>query len=121
MYLKAPDHKEPSDTTHGTMFIEWLEFACGELMVCLLVFLTVWVIAQAGLWDYFKFLFVGGTGEMHVPIHGKEYRHLALDICTVLFFAIVFYFGLVLALVGAATGRCHQWKQMENSSEPIVL
>jgi len=106
---------EFDELTSGTMYIIWLEHAAGELMVCLLVFLTIWVFAQLGLWDCLKWFFIGST--LHVPHSGREYRHLALDVCVILFFAVVFYFILVLSIVHATTQKLADWEVLETQQE----
>lgn len=107
--------EEHSSEVQGTMYIKWLEYCAGELMVCLLVFLTIWAAAQLGLWDLFLHIFKGS--EFHVPQSGKEYRIMVLDVCVILFFTVVFYFGLVLSVVHATTVKLTDWAVIETTGQ----
>jgi len=107
--------EEHSPVVQGTMYIKWLEYCAGELMVCLLVFLTVWVLAQFGLWDLFKHFFKGSP--FHVPSSGKEYRLMVLDVCVILFFSVVFYFVLVLSIVHATTVKLSDWELLDTQGQ----
>lgn len=111
---KRSDFDAYSWMTHSTMHISWLEYFAGELMVCLLVFLTVWLLGKLGMLDYLV-LYMPENKEMHLPTRGSEYEHLAIDVCVVLFWAIVFYFGLSLSIVHAATKKLAEWAEMEGS------
>jgi len=71
-----------------------------QMLVCIFVFLTVWLIAKTSLIDIFPMI-IKPSETMHVPHSAAEYRHLALDICTIFFFAIVFYFVLMFAVARA--------------------
>lgn len=99
-------HDELEDDTHGTVYKVWLQVLGEQMMVCILTFLTVWIIAKTPLAEYFPILitgknfplptFLSGPSEdMRVPQTGEEYRRLALDICTIFFFAQIFYFTLM--------------------------
>merc|ERR1719265_1366878 len=85
------------EETHGTMYILWLNIFAEQMMVCLLVFLTVWLIAKTHLVEVFPVI-IKPSDDMHVPHNADEYRRLALDICTIFFFAIVFYFSLMFSV-----------------------
>jgi len=98
--------------THSTMHISWLEYFSGELMVCLLVFLTVWLVGKLGMFDYLV-LYMPEDKSMHLPNKGSEYEHLAIDVCVVLFWAIVFYYILSLSIVHAATHKLSEWAEMD--------
>jgi len=50
---------------------------------------------------------------MHLPNKGSEYEHLAIDICVVLFWAMVFYYVLSLSIVHAATSQLAEWAEMD--------
>merc|ERR1719162_19417 len=57
---------------------------------------------------------------MHVPNGehaGEEYRRLALDICTIFFFAIVFYFGLMFSVAHEMTVTTTEIEKFENASK----
>jgi hypothetical protein len=79
------------------MYFLWLQAAAIQALVCVLVFLTVWLIAQTPLIDLIPRL-IKPQPDMHVPHYGEEYKHLALDITTIFFFAIVFYYCLMLSV-----------------------
>jgi len=98
--------------THGTMYIHWLESSMGELVACLLVYLTVWVLSHCGVFDLLPRILHSGDA-VHLPTTGLEYRRLCFDICVVLFSSIIFYFALSLALVEAATKKMHKWAEMD--------
>jgi len=100
--------KEMDTVLHGTMYVSWLEFMAGELMVSLLSYMTVWTLAKIGVFDCLPFVLIS-TDHMHLPSSGLEYEYLALDICVVLFFAIVFYYLLMLAVVIWTTAKLHSW------------
>merc|ERR1719183_2021428 len=62
-----------------------------------MTFLTVWILAKTALADLAPQV-IQSSDDMRVPTTGAEYRHLALDICTIYFFAISFYFCLMFAV-----------------------
>lgn len=72
---------------HGTMYMIWLHRFAEQMMVCICVFLTVWIIAQTPLLHIVPQL-IRPSDDMRVPSTGQEYRVLAFDICTIFFFAI---------------------------------
>lgn len=91
--------------------IQWLKFFAGETCNCLLTFMTVWVLAKL---DAFSLLpqVLKGSDVLHLPHSALEYRRLALDICVVLFFSIIFYFALTLAVVHATSVRLQEWAEI---------
>jgi len=95
-----PDDEEFQEEAHGVIYGLWLKSLADQMLVCIFVFLTVWLIAKTSLIDIFPMV-IRPSETMHVPHNGAEYRHLALDICTIFFFAIVFYFGLMFAVAHA--------------------
>jgi len=111
---KRSDFDAYSWMTHSTMHISWLEYFCGEMMVCLLVFLSVWLLGKLGMLDYLV-LYMPEHKEMHLPNKGSEYEHLAIDVCVVLFWAMVFYYALSLSIVHAATSKLAEWAEMEKN------
>jgi len=82
-------------------------------MVCLLVFLTVWVFGKLGLLEYFVFVLPKSSDEMHLPTTGAQYAHIAIDICVVLFWAVFIYFILALAIVRASTLQLEDWAEAD--------
>lgn len=89
--------EEIEEETHGGVYMLWLHLLAEQTMVCILVFLSVWLMAKTKIVDYFP-LIIKSSDDMRVPHTGAEYRHLALDICTIFFFAIMFYFSLMFAV-----------------------
>jgi len=81
-------------------------------MTSLMVFLTCWVLAQLNAYEVFPVLFQGSQ-ELHLPNAGIEYRRMALDVCVVLFFAILFYYALMLPVVHTCTGKLLAWAELE--------
>lgn len=95
----APSHLERiSHETNGFLYRSWLEQTAMELMVCLNVFLTIWIASKTHLLDYLPLL-MPSTDAYHHPNTGVEYKNCALDICVVLFFAIIFYYFLMLSVL----------------------
>jgi len=89
--------EEIADETHGAMYICWLHAFSVQMLVCILVFLTVWTLAQTPLIHIIPQI-LRPSEDLRVPNHGEEYRRLALDICTIFFFAIMFYYCLMLSV-----------------------
>jgi hypothetical protein len=98
---------------HSTLYISWLEFFAGEMMACVLTFLTVWSLGKLGFLDKFVTWLPESSDKMHLPSHGSEYEHLAIDMLVVLFWAIFFYFLLALSLVIAATNKLEDWAELD--------
>jgi len=90
----ADEGDELGAETHGTIYIVWMHHLANQMFVCILVFLTVWVIAKTSLIELFPLL-IQPSDDMRVPHTALEYRTLSLDICTIFFFAIMFYFSLM--------------------------
>lgn len=109
---KVSNAQEYDRITHGTMYISWLEFCAGELMTCLLVFLTCWLLGQMGAYGLFP-VYLRETGDLHLPNTGREYEVVALDVCVFFFFAIIFYYMLTLSIVFTATARLLDWAGLE--------
>jgi hypothetical protein len=77
------------------ILVTWFQYFGEQMFVCIFVFLTVWLIAKSFLLNYAPVL-IEPSEDMRVPDSPNQYRELALDICTIFFFAIVFYFLLML-------------------------
>jgi len=101
---------------HSTLYISWLEFFTGELMVCLLVFLTVWLLGKLNLLHYFAVV-LKKSDDLHLPHTGAEYEHVAVDMCVVLFWAICLYFLLALSIVHASMRRIGEWAELDQQAE----
>merc|ERR1719253_960944 len=88
------------------------------MLVCIFVFLTLWLITKTGAVAIFP-VFITASPDMHVP-HGEhaaqEYRTLALDICTIFFFSIVFYFLLMFSVAKAITTTTASIEELEQES-----
>lgn len=98
--------------THGTMYIEWLEFFSAELMVCLLTFTTCWVLAQFNAYEVLPAI-LQENDKLHLPKSGEEYQRMALDLCIVFVFAMIFYYILMLSVVHSTTQALWRWVQLE--------
>jgi len=108
--------EEMDEEVHGTFYVLWLKLFAEQMMVCTLVFLTVWVLAKTKMIDLFV-LVVKPTEDMHVPHTGEEYRQLAVDICTIFFFAIFCYFSLMLAVAHDTRDLTRALENVDKGSE----
>jgi len=102
--LPKTQTEEIAEESHGAMYVLWLHALAEQMLVCILVFLTVWTIAQTPLIHVIPQI-LRPSKDMRVPTDGEEYQRLALDICTIFFFAIMFYYGLMLSVA-------HEVRQM---------
>jgi len=85
--------------TQGTIQEMWLRHFAEMLFNCTMTFLTVWIMAKTGLWEYSHMLLNPKGGGIHLPHDVVEYRRMAVDLCAVLFFAVILYFFLALSVV----------------------
>lgn len=83
--------------THGKIYLVWLQYFAEQMMVCILVFLSLWLIAKTSLIELFPVV-IKPSEDMRVPHLAEEYRVLAVDICTIFFFAILFYFAIIYSV-----------------------
>jgi len=113
--VAPPEDDELQADAHGAIYTIWLKSLADQMLVCIFVFLTVWLIAKTPLIDIFPMV-IKPSENMHVPHNGAEYRHLALDICTIFFFAIVFYFGLMFAVATAIRETTSKLEVLETST-----
>merc|ERR1719491_1302953 len=110
--------EELQEETHGAIYACWLHFLADQMLVCIFVFLTLWLIAKTPMVELFPFV-IQPSEAMHVPNgpHAvQEYRTLALDICTIFFFAIVFYFGLMFSVAHEMTTLTTKMETLEKAS-----
>eukprot|EP00927_Polykrikos_kofoidii_P007612 TRINITY_DN13139_c0_g1_i1.p1 TRINITY_DN13139_c0_g1~~TRINITY_DN13139_c0_g1_i1.p1 ORF type:complete len:848 (-),score=164.11 TRINITY_DN13139_c0_g1_i1:204-2747(-) len=106
--------RSDADTTNNsTMLLDWFECMSGEMMVCLLVYLTVWILGHCYIFELLPMV-LKQSEHIHLPSTGAEYKEVAWEICVVLFFAILFYFALTLSVIRACTAKLHHWASMEN-------
>jgi len=110
-----PDADDSEAEAKMVIYTIWLKSLADQMLVCIFVFLTVWLIAKTPLIDIFPMV-IKPSENMHVPHNGAEYRHLALDICTIFFFAIVFYFGLMFAVATAIRETTSKLEVLETST-----
>lgn len=113
-YAKAP--KRTNEALHGTMYTVWLEFASLQMLACLVVFLTIWLLDHCHVFDIVA-RHVHGGEFMRLPVAGPQYRHLAFDICVCLIMSLLFYFILMFSVVHASMHKLQTWAESE-SSEP---
>merc|ERR1740121_561222 len=85
-------------------------------MTSLIVYLLLWTLSQTGVFVYLPELLRGSSG-LHRPSTGEEYRELALDICVVLFFTILFYFFLLFSVARSCTRSLVAWDKPEHDPE----
>jgi hypothetical protein len=109
--------EELEEETHGSVYLIWLHLLAEQMMVCILVFLTVWLMAKTALSDYVPHV-IKSSKDMRVPDTGDEYRRLALDICTIFFFAIMFYFCLMFAVAHDTFDMTHTLESFEKEEQP---
>lgn len=102
--------------SHGAIYGHWLHLLAEQMMVCILVFLTVWLIAKTQLAELFPVI-IKPSDDMRVPHTGQEYRELALDICTIFFFAIMFYFCLIFSVANDTWYMTHILEKLETSGD----
>merc|ERR1719491_1625634 len=124
LWAVAPGEKamssieELQEETHGATYTCWLHFLADQMLVCIFVFLTLWLIAKTPLVEIFP-LVIQPSESMHVPNgpHAvQEYRTLALDICTIFFFAIIFYFGLMFSVAHEMKALTTKMEILEKAS-----
>lgn len=89
--------EEIAEESHGAMYALWLHALAEQTLVCIMVFLTVWSLAQTSL-IHIPPQLLRPSKDMRVPTDGEEYRRLAMDICTIFFFAIMFYYCLMFSV-----------------------
>lgn len=97
-----------SKVSQGTMVAHWIEHLALELMACTLVFLTVFGLAQSYFFELLP-IWLPESKQLHLPTTGEEYSRLALDICGILFTAVVLYYLLAYAIVSAAQKQIAAW------------
>lgn len=110
LYTSAKGHS----IDHLTAYIHWLEHLAAELCCCLVTFMTVWTMAQMGVFSVLnRFVQDHHYEHLHLPTTALEYRRLAFDMCVILFFAIIFYFALTLSVVHATMLKLRDWASFE--------
>jgi hypothetical protein len=108
--------EEMDEDVHGTFYSLWLKLFTEQMMVCILVFLTIWVLAKMHVFDVFPML-IKATPDMRVPQTGEEYQLLTFDICTIFFFAIMFYFCLMLTVAHDTRDLTRALEKREQGSQ----
>jgi hypothetical protein len=98
--LPKDEFQDAFEEAHGTIMISWIHCFADQMLVCILVYLTVWVFAKTEIVNYFPH-FIKASDDIRVPATGEEYRRLAIDIVTIFNFAIAFYFLLMYAVAHA--------------------
>mmetsp|Transcript_78778 Transcript_78778/g.148634 ORF Transcript_78778/g.148634 Transcript_78778/m.148634 type:complete len:947 (-) Transcript_78778:129-2969(-) len=102
-------------TGTGTMYTRWLEFTSLQMLACLVVFLTVWLLDHCGLF-HFLVIYLRGNKSMRLPVHGKQYRQVAFDICVVIIFTCLFYFVLMYSIVHWNFIKLRKWARSDTES-----
>jgi hypothetical protein len=125
MVMQREDQEEQD--AHNAAILSWLRMLTEQMCVCVFVFLTVWGIAKSPLLAYAPVI-IRPSDDMRVPMEPDEYRRLALDICTIFFIAIVFYFGLMFSVARETRYTTQQYDELDDAyrseslgvSRPIV-
>jgi len=112
----TPELEDLEGERIDSMYSTWLHFLADQMLVCIFVFLTVWLMAKTSLVEIFPII-IKPASDLHVPNTGEEYRKMALDICTIFFFAIVFYFGLMFSV---AHSMEKTMRQLSTSAEGVI-
>jgi len=99
-----------------TLYIHWQKAFFTEMVACLYMFLTVWLIGHLGFFDMFPVYFKGHS-ELHLPTTGHEYRVLAYEMCVIFTFAMILYFCLAVSVVRAASDKLARWEKTEQASQ----
>jgi hypothetical protein len=98
--------------SHGAVYVTWLRDFAEQMMVCIFVFLTIFIISKTMLLDYAPMI-IKASDDLRVPLTGAEYRHIALDILTIFFIAIVFYFSLMFPVARHARKATRRMEKLE--------
>merc|ERR1719253_1932030 len=110
----------------GSLWMVLWSGLADMMLTSIMVFCTVWVICKTTLFDYvpywFSYLHGGDTSgiqssflqlqvagfNMHVPQTGDQYRALAIDLSSIYFLALLFYFMLMATVAHHAKYFTHQ-------------
>mmetsp|Transcript_148026 Transcript_148026/g.256953 ORF Transcript_148026/g.256953 Transcript_148026/m.256953 type:complete len:920 (+) Transcript_148026:156-2915(+) len=106
--------KSKMRATIGTLYTVWLEFASLQMLACLVVFLTIWLLDHCHVFDLLARDFPGSE-FMRLPVAGSQYRKLAFDICVCLIMSLLFYFVLMFSVVHAAMNKMRSWALSDRS------
>jgi hypothetical protein len=112
MVMQREDQEEQD--AHNAAILSWLRMLTEQMCVCVFVFLTVWGIAKSPLLKYAPVL-IRPSDNMRVPMEPDEYRRLALDICTIFFIAIVFYFGLMFSVARETRYTTQKYDELDDA------
>jgi len=127
-----PGYKPGRDD--GSLWLVWFSGLCEMMLTCILSFVTVWVVCKTPLpdklpyWfraghhaneDHMSLLMLGSSEsdvDMHLPTTGEQYRNLAIDLSSIYFFALLFYFVVMSFAAHQARRVTHKLaKQYMNS------
>lgn len=100
----------------GTAYTRWLEYTSLQMLACLVVFLTIWLMDHCGVFDALAF-HIHGNKFVRLPSAGKQYKQVAFDICVVLIIAFLFYFTLMLSVVHWTIVKMRLWAISDSSTE----
>jgi len=113
--VKASALEQEEQDAHGAAYLSWVRMFTEQMCVCVFVFLTVWVIAKTALLRFAPMI-IRPSDDMRVPLEPDEYRRLALDICTIFFIAIVFYFGLMFAVARESRHETQKYDDLDEAA-----
>jgi len=95
----------------GSLYMVWFSCLAEMMLTCILVFVTIWILCKTSLVDILPWLVrmsMFGEESMHLPQTGDQYRELAMDCSSIYFFAILFYFLLMLPAARDAKNLVHK-------------
>jgi len=108
--------EEMDEEMHGTFYSLWMRQFCEQMMVCILVYLTVWVMCKTHL-IHFLLVVIKPTPDMHVPHTEEVYQEMAFDLCTIFFMAIFLYFCLMLPVAHDTRDITRALEDVDSGSE----
>jgi len=101
---------------HESLYIHWQKRLFTEMVACLFMFLTVWLVGHLGFFEVFP-IYIKGHSELHLPTTGHEYRVLAYEMCVIFTFAMILYFCLAVSVVRAASEQLATWERAGKVSQ----
>lgn len=108
--------RQNTGSHRGTLYTRWLEFTSLQMLACLQVFVTIWILDHLGFFEWLAFQF-HGSSVLRLPTAGKHYRQLAFDLCVILIIAFLVYFTLLFSAVHAAITKMRAWAQTDTEDD----
>lgn len=98
--------------TEGTLYTRWLEFTSLQMLACLVMFLTVWLLDRVHVFDILA-RHVHTHQIAHLPRTGAHWRIMAFDLCIVLIVAMLLYFMTMLSIVHWSIKKMQEWAESQ--------